>query len=58
MLKNRTQQVWGEKKIAGALFMDVKLAFNNVNKALLDKRMEALELEPDLIRWTHHFMTG
>jgi len=55
---NRTQQTWGEKKIAGALFMDVKSAFNNVNKVLLGKRMEALELEPDLIRWTHNFMTG
>jgi len=31
--------------------MDVKSAFNNVSKALLGKRMEALELEPDLIRW-------
>jgi len=38
--------------------MDVKSAFNNVNKALLSKRMETLELEPDLIRWTHNFMTG
>ena len=58
VLMNQTQQAWGEKNIAGALFMDVKTPFNNVNKALLGKRMEALELEPDLIRWTHNFMTG
>ena len=44
-----TVQVWEERKIAGALFMDVKSAFNNANKALLGKRMEALELEPDFI---------
>lgn len=30
--------------------MDVKSAFNNVSKACLGKRMEALEIEPDLIR--------
>jgi hypothetical protein len=57
VLMNRTQQTWGRKKIAGALFMDVKSAFNNVNKEHLGRRMEALELEPDLIRWTHSFMT-
>jgi hypothetical protein len=58
VLMNRTQQAWQGKKIAGALFMDVKSAFNNVNKTHLGKRTEALELEPDLIRWTDSFMTG
>jgi len=58
VIMNRSQQAWGEKKIAGALFMDVKAAFNNVSRAHLGKRMEALELEPDLIRWTDCFMTG
>jgi hypothetical protein len=55
---NRTQQAWGGKMIAGSLLMDVKSAFNNVNKAHLGKRMEDLQLEPDLIRWTDSFMTG
>jgi hypothetical protein len=41
---------WQGKKIAGGLFMDVKSAFNNVSKAHLGQRMEALKLEPDLIR--------
>jgi hypothetical protein len=58
VLMNRTQQAWGEKKIAGALLMDVKSAFNNVSKTHLGKRMEVLELEPDLIRWTDSFMSG
>ena len=43
--------------MAGALFMDVKSAFNNVSKAHLGKRMEALGVEPDLIRWTGSFMS-
>ena len=43
--------------MAGALFMDVKSAFNNVSKTLLGKRMEALEVEPDLVRWTMSFMS-
>jgi hypothetical protein len=36
VLMNRTPQAWEEKKVAGALFMDVKSAFNNVSKAHLD----------------------
>jgi len=55
---NHTQQSWEAKKVAGALFMDVKLAFNNVSKMHLGKRMEALELEPDVIRWTGSFMSS
>jgi len=37
--------------------MDVKSAFNNVSKAHLGRRMEALGVEPDLIRWTGSFMS-
>ena len=43
--------------MSGALFMDVKSAFNNVSKVHLGKRMEALGVEPDLIRWTGSFMS-
>jgi len=43
--------------VSGALFMDVKSAFNNVSKVHLGKRMEALGVEPDLIRWTGSFMS-
>jgi hypothetical protein len=57
VLMNRTQLAWGEKKIVGALLMDVQSAFNNVSKTHLGKRMEAVELKPDLIRWTDSFMT-
>jgi len=58
VLMNRTQQAWVGEKVAGAVFMDVKSAFNNVSKAHLGRRMEALELELDLVWWTQSFMTG
>jgi len=57
ILMNHTQQAWERRKIAGALFMDVKLAFNNVDKMFLGKRMEELGMEADLIRWTMSFMS-
>jgi hypothetical protein len=47
---NSTEQAWYGISIAGALFMDVNSAFNNISKAYLGKRMEVLDLEPDLIR--------
>jgi len=57
ILMNRTQQAWGRRKVAGALFMDVKSAFNNVSKAILGRRMEELGLGADLTRWTMSFMS-
>ena len=56
-MMNSTQQAWNRKQVAGALFMDIKSAFNNVSKTHLGRRMEALDIEPDLIRWTISFMT-
>jgi len=55
---NPAQQSCEAKKVGGALFMDVKSAFNNATKMHLGKRMEALDLEPDLIRWTGSFMSN
>ena len=57
VLMNRTQQTWEGKKVAVPcnLFMDVKAAFNNVSKVHLGERMEELEIEVDLIRWTMSF---
>jgi hypothetical protein len=57
ILMNQTQQEWDQKRIAGELFMDVKSAFNIVTKAHLGRRMEALDLEPDLTRWSMSFMS-
>ena len=57
ILMNCTQKAWERKKIAGALLMDVKSAFNNVDKTFLGKRMEELGMEADRIRWTMSFMS-
>jgi len=56
VLMNWTQQAWQEKKVAGALLMDVKAAFNNVSRQVLTWRLGELGIEPDLIRWTDSFM--
>ena len=55
ILINWTQQAWANGRVVGALFMDVKSAFNNVDKTFLGKRMEELGVEADLFRWTMSF---
>ena len=57
VLMNHTPPAWGEKKVVGALFMDVRSAFSKASKAHLGRRTEALEIGPDLTRWTGSFMT-
>jgi len=57
VLMNSTQQAWNKKQVAGALFMDVKSAFNNVIKSHLGRRMEALGIQLDLIWWMASFMS-
>jgi len=56
VLMNRTQQAWTGKKIAGALLMDVKVAFNNVSRPVLSRRLRELDIEPDLVRWTDTYV--
>jgi len=56
LLMNRTEQAWERKNVAGTLLMDVQAAFNNTDSQLLGKRMEALGIQQDLIRWTGSFM--
>jgi len=57
VLMNRTQQAWQGKRVAGVLMMDVKSAFNNVSKPVLNRRLLELGIEPDLVRWTDSFMS-
>jgi hypothetical protein len=40
---------WGEKMLSGALFMDIKGAFDHVDPARLVKRMEEIGIDGDLI---------
>ena len=50
-LVHTVQEIWAEKKLAAALFMDVKGAFDHVSKGQLIKRMIELEVDGDLVKW-------
>ena len=49
---------WEDKKLAAALFMDVKGAFDHVSKIQLLTRMTRLGIDGDLVRWTSSFLTN
>ena len=52
------QEKWKEKKLAAALFMDVKGAFDHVSKGQLFTRMIELGVDGDLVTWTGSFLTN
>jgi ribonuclease HI len=56
-LMQDVHQAWAQKQLAGVLLLDVKGAFPFVNPIILVRRMEELEIDGDLIRWTQSFMT-
>ena len=56
MIEN-VHESWDEGKVAGALFMDVKGAFDYVSRVKLAQRMRELKLDNDLIGWTQSFLT-
>ena len=51
------QEKWEEKKLAAALFMDVKGAFDHVSKGQLLTQMVELGIDGDLVTWTGSFLT-
>jgi hypothetical protein len=55
-LTEEVYQSWAKGKIAGAILMDVKGAFDHVSRTRLTKRLEELEADLQLIRWTDNFM--
>ena len=57
LLVQRVEEIWAEKKLAAALFMDVKGAFDHVAKNQLISQMAELDIDGDLIRWTRSFLT-
>lgn len=57
-LIHEVEQQWAKKKLAAALFMDVKGAFDHVSKTQLIARMLELGVDGDLIRWTKSFLTN
>ena len=56
-LIQRTHDSWKQQQLMGALFMDVKGAFDHVNPDRLVSRMGELGLDGDLICWTQSFLT-
>lgn len=58
VLVHTVQESWEEEKLAGALFMDVKGAFDHVSRSQLLKRMVELGIDGDLVAWTRSFLTG
>jgi Reverse transcriptase (RNA-dependent DNA polymerase) len=57
-LIQEVHQGWNQKKLAVALFLDVKGAFDHVDPARLTRRMEEVGIDEDLIRWTQSFLTN
>lgn len=57
ILIHTVQEEWSEKKLAGALFMDVKGAFDHVSRSQHLKRMIELGIDGDLVAWTRSFLT-
>ena len=56
-LVHTVQEKWEEKKLAAALFMDLKGAFDHVSKGQLLSRMIELGVDGDLVTWTGSFLT-
>ena len=48
-LVHNVQETWEEKKLAAALFMDVKGAFDNVSKGQLLNQMIKLEIDGNIV---------
>jgi hypothetical protein len=52
-----TEKAWHQKELAGALFLDVKGAFDYVDQKQLRKRMLDLRIPKFLVNWTSSFLT-
>lgn len=57
ILVHIVQERWEEKKLAAALFMDFKGAFDHVSKTQLSARMIELGIDGNLVSWTNSFLT-
>lgn len=49
MLVHKVQEKWEQKKLARALFMDIKGAFDHVSKGHLLRQMIELGIDSDLV---------
>ena len=58
ILVHTFQENWEEKKLAAALFMDVKGAFDHISKKQLLTQIIELKLDGGLVIWTDFFLTN
>ena len=56
-LIQNTHKAWKLRQLVGALFLDVKGAFDHVNPRRLITRLIEFNLDGDLIRWVQSFLT-
>ena len=56
-LIQNTHEAWKLQQLMGALFLDVKGAFDHVNPSRLIARLIEFNLDGDLIRWVQSFLT-
>ncbi|ODM18159.1 hypothetical protein SI65_06030 [Aspergillus cristatus] len=56
-LIQNTHEAWKLQQLIGALFLDVKGAFDHVNPSRLIARLIEFNLDGDLIRWVQSFLT-
>lgn len=52
-----THEAWKHQQLVGALFLDVKGAFDHVNPSRLVSRLMEFGLDMDLIRWVQSFLS-
>ncbi|ODM14511.1 hypothetical protein SI65_10133 [Aspergillus cristatus] len=57
-LIQNTHEAWRLQQLVGALFLDVKGAFDHVNPSRLITRLIEFNLDGDLIRWVQSFLTN
>jgi hypothetical protein len=56
-LVSRVENAWSKKRIALALLLDVKGAFDRVNKKQLFKRMVQAGIAGNIVRWVDSFLS-
>ena len=56
LLDSQSSRVLNKEKLAAALFMDMKGAFNHISQTRLIAKMIELEIDDDLVRWTQLFL--
>jgi len=56
-LVSKVENAWSKKRIALALFLDVKGAFHRVNKKQLLKRMVQAGIAGNIVRWVDSFLS-